>query len=159
MLGLMLALPLALSAAYKSLSGGESVKIVNATDYLGNAFYYSIFSPLGLQLLGKKTGVTLFSNATLPFVVAWSSTTATKLPVPMHKQAYSFDVLLLRNDSTAMLDIPQLDYISGVQSLLAPGESWNLTAPVIGTIAKFNYSKMIGSDAYNPGFMSMRKGV
>ena len=50
-LGLMMALPLALSAAYKGFIGGESVMKVNATSYVGNASYYGIFAPLDGQML------------------------------------------------------------------------------------------------------------
>ena len=122
-LSLMLALPLGLSAAYKDFLGGESVKIVNATDYTGNTSFYGMFAPPGLQSLGQKTGISLFSNATLPFMVASSSTASTEPPVPTREQAYGFNILLLNTESTAMLDIPQPDYVSSVQNLLAPGES------------------------------------
>lgn len=140
-LGLMLALPLGLSAAYKNFSGGESTMIVDAMSYTGNEPYYGMFAPPGLQLLGEKTGISLFFNATLPFAVASSSTNGSDPHLPTRPQAYGFNVLLLNNESTAMLDIPQPSYISAVQSLLAGGESWNITAPVIATVATFNNSR------------------
>ena len=69
-IGVLLALSLGLSVAFKRFTGGESVKVVNATDYTGNTSYYGMFAPPGLQSMGKQTGISLFSNATLPFMVA-----------------------------------------------------------------------------------------
>ncbi|MCJ1376513.1 hypothetical protein MMC20_007756 [Loxospora ochrophaea] len=140
-LGLMLALPLGLSAAYKNFSGSESTKMVDAMSYTGNESYYGMFGPPGLQSLGEKTGISLFFNATLPFAVASPSINGSDPPLPTCPQAYGFNVLLLNNESTAMLDIPQPSYISAVQSLLAGGESWNITAQVIATVATFNNSR------------------
>ncbi|MCJ1228292.1 hypothetical protein MMC12_004953 [Toensbergia leucococca] len=139
-LGLMLALPLGLSAAYKNFPGGESAIKVNATNSIGNASYYGMFAPPGLQSLGEQTGISLFFNATLPFVVASSSQTDSEPPLPVHAHAYGFNTLLLNNESAAMLDIPQPSYVSAVQSLLATGESWNVTATVFATVATFNHS-------------------
>lgn len=51
-LGLKLALPLGLNAAYKTFSGGRSAMTVDAMRYLGNESYYGMFSPPGFQLLG-----------------------------------------------------------------------------------------------------------
>ena len=147
-LGLGLALPLGLSAAYKSFTGGVSAMQVNATAYIGNTSYYGMFAPPGLQSLGEKTGISLFFNATLSFSVASSSTNGSEPPLPTHTQAYGFNVLSLNNESTAMLDIPQPSYVSAVQSLLASGESWNITAPVIATVATFNNSKAKDQRAY-----------
>lgn len=147
-LGLMLALPLGLSAAYKNFSGGESTMMVDAMTYIGNESYYGMFVPPGLQLLGEKTGITLFFNATLPFAVASSPINGSDPDLPTRPQAYGFNVLLLNNESTAMLDIPQPSYISAVQSLLAAGESWNITAPVIATVATFNNSREENETAY-----------
>ena len=152
-LGLMTILPLGLSVAYKTFTGGYSALTVNAADYIGNTSYYGMFAPPGLQSLGEQTGVTLFSNATLPFMVAASPTNGTEPPVPLDTQVYGFNILLLDNETTAVLDIPQPDYISTVQRLLAAGESWRLTARIAGTVAKFNDSETIDSDTKNSTFM------
>lgn len=146
-LGLMWALPLGLSAAYKNFSGGESTIMVDAMTYIGNESYYGMFAPPGLQLLGD-TGISLFFNATLPFAVASSSINGSEPHLPTRPQAYGFNVLLLNNESTAMLDIPQPSYISAVQSLLAGRESWNITAPVIATVATFNNSRAENETEY-----------
>ena len=129
------------------------MKVVNATDYTGNASYYGMFAPSGLQSMGKQTGISLFSNATLPFMVASSMIESTELCVPLHHQAYGFNILLLINESTAMLDMPQPDYISTVQSLLAPGKSWTLPASVIRTVSKFNKSRTTDPEDYNSYLM------
>jgi len=105
----LLALPLGLSAAYKQFSGGESGKFVNPAKYIGNSSYYGMFVPPGLQSLNEMSGISLFSNATLPFLVASSSINNTEPPVPAHEKAYGFNVLLLDTERTAMLDIPQPD--------------------------------------------------
>ena len=149
-LGVMLIVPLGLSVAYKNFPGGESAIQVNGTTYIGNASYYGMFAPPGLQSLGEKTGVSLFNNATLPFAVASSPQTGSEPPLPTYAQAYGFNVLLLNNESTAMLDIPQPSYVSAVQQLLAGGESWNITAPVIATVATFNHS--MANESYFESF-------
>ena len=154
-LGLGMALPLGLSVAYKSFIGGESAMQVNATAYIGNASYYGMFAPPGLQSLGEKTGISLFFNATLPFAVATSSINGSEPRLPAHAQAYGYNVLLLNNESTAMLDIPQPSYVSTVQSLLASGESWTITAPVIATVATFNNSKVKDQRAYESHLKSL----
>jgi hypothetical protein len=69
-LAIMLRLPIGLSAAYKSFSGGGSAVHINATTYTGSASYYGIFAPSGLQSIGKTKGITLFFNATLPFAIS-----------------------------------------------------------------------------------------
>ncbi|KAI4248123.1 MAG: hypothetical protein L6R40_001212 [Gallowayella cf. fulva] len=152
-LGLMTILPLGLSVAYKTFTGGHSMLAVNSADYIGNTSYYGMFAPPGLQSLGKQTGTSLFFNATLPFLVAASPVYGTEPPIPLDTQVYGFNILLLDNKTTAALDIPQPAYISTVQSLLAPGESWGITARIAGTVAKFNYSKTTESDAMNSTFM------
>ena len=152
-LGLMTILPLGLSIAYKIFIGGYSTMTVNAVDYIGNTSYYGMFAPPGLQSLGEQTGISLFSNATLPFMVAASPTNGTEPPVPRDTQTYGFNILLLDNEATAVLDIPQPDYISTVQRVIAPGESWGLTARVAGTVATFNDSKTIDPDAKNLTFI------
>jgi hypothetical protein len=56
-LAIMLGLPIGLSAAYKSFSDGESVVHINATTFTGSASYYGIFTPPGLQSIGKTKGI------------------------------------------------------------------------------------------------------
>jgi hypothetical protein len=158
-LGFTMALPIGLSVAYKRFSGGESVMQVNVTTYTGNSSYYGMFAPPGLQSLGEIKGITLFFNATLAFAVASAPSASANLPnieptLPTGVQPYGYNILLLSNESTAILDIPQPSYILAVQSLLAVGESWNLTAPVLATVASFNHSKEEDPDGWNATFLS-----
>ena len=110
-LGLMAALPLGLSAAYKNFPGGESAMKVNAATYIGNASYYGMFAPPGLLLLGEQTGISLSFNAILPFLVATSSQHGSEPFLLLHAHAHGFNVLLLNNESTEILDIPQPSYV------------------------------------------------
>lgn len=81
-----------------------------------------MFAPPGLQSLGT-TGLSVFNNATLPFALATNPTNASEPPLPRGRQAYGFNVLYLNSESIAVLDIPQPDYVSTVQSTLRLGES------------------------------------
>ncbi|KAI4184291.1 MAG: hypothetical protein L6R41_004841 [Letrouitia leprolyta] len=151
-LGLVMALPLGLSVAYKTFTGGESAMIMNVTASISNTSFYGMFAPPGLQLLGEKTGVSLFSNATLPFAVRSALVNGSEPPLPTQAQPYGFNILLLNNESAAILDIPQPSYVSSVQKLLASGESWNVSASVCATVATFNHSKTSDPEAYREFF-------
>ncbi|KAI4198975.1 MAG: hypothetical protein LQ350_004956 [Teloschistes chrysophthalmus] len=158
-IGLTLALPLGLSVAYKTFTGGSSAIPVDAATVIGNDTYYGMFAPPGLQLMGEKTGVSLFSNATLPFAVASSrfqdaESGNSEPPLPTQPKPYGFNILLLNNESSAILDIPQPSYVSAVQALLADGESWNVSAPVYATVATFNHSSTKHKTAYEDYFSS-----
>lgn len=120
---------------------------VNAATSIGNASYYGMFAPPGLQLLGAKTGVSLFSNATLPCAVDSSLRYGSEPPLPTQAQPYGFNILLVSNESAAVLDIPQ-------QKLLAGGESWNISALVAATITTFNHSKTRDPNSYKRYFAS-----
>ncbi len=155
-LSMLVALPLALSVAYKTFTGGESVKTIDASAYIGNTTYYGMFAPPGLQLLGEKkgTGISLFSNATLPFAMATSLQDGSEPPLPAHAQPYGFNVLLLNDESSALLDAPHPNYVTAVQTLLAGGESWTITAPVSATVATLNHSRSQDPDAFEEHFYS-----
>ncbi|KAI4088808.1 MAG: hypothetical protein L6R37_008146 [Teloschistes peruensis] len=160
-IGLTLALPLGLSVAYKTFTGGSSAIPVDAIALIGNSTYYGMFAPPGLQLMGEKTGVSLFSNATLPFAVASSrfqdvESANSEPPLPTQPKAYGYNILLLNNESSAILDIPQPSYVSAVQALLSDGESWNVSAPVYATVATFNHSST-KDKAYKRFFYSFCK--
>ncbi|KAI4129187.1 MAG: hypothetical protein LQ338_002346 [Usnochroma carphineum] len=155
-LGIALALPLGLGVAYKTFTGGSSAMVVNVTATIGGTSSYGMFAPPGLQLIGEKTGVSVFSNATLPFAVAASPPqNNSEQPLPSFPQPYGFNILLLGRKSAAMLDIPQPSYVSAVQVLLVGGESWNITAPVFATVATFNHSKTTDEEGYKSFFEDM----
>ncbi|KAK5093192.1 hypothetical protein LTR70_004834 [Exophiala xenobiotica] len=132
--------------------GGESAITINATTYIKNASYYGMFAPPEIQGLGENTGISHFNNATLPFAVASAPQNGLELAVPAKPQPYGFNILLLNQNSTALLDVPQPSYVSGIQKLLTLGESWNLTAHGIGTVAAFNNSKDQDEDGYKSYF-------
>ncbi|KAI1452154.1 hypothetical protein F4805DRAFT_46247 [Annulohypoxylon moriforme] len=154
-LGIMMALPVGLSVAYKRFAGGTSSMAVDPASYIGNSSYYGMFAPPTLQNIGFKSGITLFNNATLDFSVntAPSSSTAPEPELPKGPKAYGYNILLLNNESTAVLDLPQPDYISSVQSMLALGESWSMKAPVLATVATLNHSKQETPAQWNASFL------
>lgn len=156
-LGLMLVLPIGLSIAYKTFTGGESALEIDTMDYISNisnATYYGMFPPPGLLSLGFHSGISIFFNATLPFLVASSLTSnGSEPPLPTYPQHYGFNILSLNNESTAVLDILQPEYVTAVQGLLALGESWRITAPVTATVATLNRLKTEDPGPFNSAFM------
>jgi hypothetical protein len=53
----MLALPIALSIAYKTFTGGESALEVIDSDDMSKASFYGILPPPGLKSIGASTGL------------------------------------------------------------------------------------------------------
>ena len=153
-LATFLALPLTLSVAYKSFAGGHSAKYVNAADYVRNASYYGMFALPGLQSIGQGFGITIFSNATLPFAIDTSASKNVEPQLPTSPKAYGYNVLMLSNESVAILDIPQPEYVSRVQRLLAVGESWRVTARVLATVSRYNNSRSENPEAFRKWVLS-----
>ncbi|RFU35495.1 hypothetical protein B7463_g855, partial [Scytalidium lignicola] len=153
LLALMLALPIGLSIAYKTFKGGESAVVVNTMDYVSTASFFGMFPPPGFLSMGFHTGVSIFFNATVPFFVASSLISNGSEPLPpTYPQTYGFNILSLNNESTAILDTPQPEYLSEVQELLALGESWAINAPVFATVATLNRSRTEEPTAFNSTF-------
>ncbi len=155
-LAAMMALPVGLSVAYKRFAGGMSSIAVDPADYVANNSYYGMFSPAGLQNIGYSTGISLFDNATLDFSMSSAppSSTAPEPELPQGRKTYGYNVLLLSNESSAVLDLPQPDYITRVQSMLALGESCTMRAPVFATVATLNHSKQENLSQWNETFLS-----
>ena len=143
----LLALPIGLSAAYKSFDGGSSSKSLNSTSFLTKQPYYGMFAPPGIQQM-DVTGLTLLTNATLPYFLATSPTAQniSEPPLPVGSQAYGFNVLMISENATAYLDIPEPSYITQVQARLAIGESWDTSAAVYGTVATYDESRTPNSN-------------
>ncbi|KAF5027412.1 hypothetical protein F66182_489 [Fusarium sp. NRRL 66182] len=153
-LGLMIALPMALSVAYKSFDGGKSSRAVDAPDYDLGKLTCGHFSPPGLQLDQIGVDILLFFNITLPFTIATSrSSPDQETALPSGPRAYGFNTLFLNNESVAILDTPNTDLLTRAQSTLKDGESWNLTASVAGTVATFNRTKEEDFTSWNATFM------
>ena len=156
---LMLGIPIALSVAYKSFYGGQTSMNITASKYVNADSSYGMFAPPGLQFLGAKTGVSLFFNAVLPFMVRSQPDDIQHPPlpepgIPPGQQAYGFNVLLQSNESTAVLDMPMSSYVSAVQQRLRERESWTMTARVLGTVAKLNNSMISDPQTFNDTLMA-----
>lgn len=139
----LLALPICLSVAYKGFNGGSSGKHFNAAALIGAQPCYGLFVPPGLQEV-DSVGLMFFANATLPFNIATSPTAQDQAepPLPKGNQAYGHNTLMVNENVTAFLDIPEPSYLSTIQSRLAIGESWNASASVLGTVASFDESML-----------------
>lgn len=141
-LTLFIILPIAISVAYKTFKGGQSSKIVKSAEYVSIPTYYGIVAPPGLMVTGQGlTGLSQYFNATQAFQSLSSPVNGSEPPLPQFPQSYGYNVLLLNENSTAVLDILQPEFITSVQDVLAVGESWVVSAPVIGTVATLNTSK------------------
>ncbi|KAF0332638.1 hypothetical protein GQ607_000654 [Colletotrichum asianum] len=152
----MLALPIGLSVAYKTFTGGKSSINIYSTDYIPNATYYGLFRPPGII---SSTGLSSNVNATESFRnVTQRAVGGTEPPLPTFPHPYGYNLLLLNESSAASLDTPYPDYILAIQQLLAPGESWTITAPVIGTVATLNRSAAEDHRAFEEEFVSVCKG-
>ncbi|KAI1757861.1 hypothetical protein F4782DRAFT_475428 [Xylaria castorea] len=111
-----------------------------------------MFAPPGVQAIGQQSGVSIFFKATLPFAVSvpLSSQSVGAEPYPLTEpQPFGYNILLLNEESATVLDMPHSDYVSSIQSILAPGELWNMTAPILGTIATCNHTKDENSKAWS----------
>lgn len=142
-------LPLGISAGYKLFTGGSSATAIRP----GQPLYgsdFGMYAPPGLQLISQPTGISLMLNATMPFMEA-TSVNSSKIgtdetfgspiwdpPLPRFPQAYGFNTLLLGEQTAAMLDVPNPDWLTYVQRSLLSGESWNITAEVTATVALYN---------------------
>ncbi|KAH0429956.1 hypothetical protein CcaCcLH18_08101 [Colletotrichum camelliae] len=119
----MLALPVGLSVAYKTFTGGESSMEIHTTDYISNDTYFGFFRPPAMS--SSMNGVSFFFNATASFRDATErAANGSEPPLPSTSpKAYGYNILLLIESSAASLDMLHGDYILEIQELLAPGES------------------------------------
>lgn len=141
-LTLFISLPIAISVAYKTFKGGQSSKIVESAEYVSIPTYYGMVAPSGLMVAGQGlTGLSQYFNATQAFQALSSPVNGSEPPLPRFPQSYGYNILLLDENSSAVLDVLQPDFITSVQAVLAEGESWVVSAPVIGTVATLNTSK------------------
>lgn len=149
----MLALPIGLSVAYKTFSGGESSMNIHTLDYFNNATYFGFFKPPGIV---SVTGISSFLNATALFRDATErAADDSEPPLPTFPQPYGYNILLLNESSAALLDTLHTNYIIAIQNLLAVGESWTITAPVLGTVATFNETATKNRSAFEEAFVSV----
>ena len=112
-----LAFPLLLSVSYKTFVGGKITTVLHT-----NGGDYGLTGPGGLA--NFSAGSSLMINATIPFM----STNATQLPLPPHP--FGFNMLLLENNSVAMLDALSSSYINAIRENLHSGQSYTVAAEV-----------------------------
>ncbi|KAF3806639.1 hypothetical protein GCG54_00004271 [Colletotrichum gloeosporioides] len=149
----MLSLPIGLSVAYKTFTGGESSMNIHMLDYVPNGTYFGLFRPPGIV---SVTGTSIYLNATTSLRDATGrAANGSEPPLPTFPQPYGYNILLLNESSAASLDLLHPDYILAIQKLLAAGESWTITAPVIGTVATFNESAINDRPAFEEDFESI----
>jgi len=132
---LFLALPLALSIAYKRFLGGASSYDITTSFSL---IQYGIdfprigaWSPPNDPIYFFETAISAFRSASLLGNVPRPS--ADQFPI-----AYGYNTLLLGDNSAAILDIPTAPNISYMQGKLRPGESWYIDAPVNAYLASLD---------------------
>jgi len=132
---LFLALPLALSVGYKQFLGGSSTASLNALSGLYGVSFPSIGDwtpmndPIYLQVSSNAAFYTASANDT-PILNGSSH-----YPI-----AYGYNVLLLSEDSAALLDLPTNEYLKTMRSKFNDGETWQLSASVNAYVAARNNS-------------------
>lgn len=154
-----LALPIALSVAYKRFQlGGTSSVTIDATSITGLPALYGLFSvPQINTLRGNNMALSLYFNATLPFRVASSPSigqngAGPEPPFPAEfPQVYGANTMLLSNESTVMLDMPQSTRLLALQDWLYEGESLDVTASVHGSVTVHDTTIAVKDD---PAFES-----
>jgi len=131
----LIALPLGLSAAYKRFTGGHSSTTITS-HYPGH--YGLTIPPLG-PYSTMNNSIYVMMDAYAPFMLA-SSNDSIQPPFAELPVAYGYNTLLLDNASAALLDLPMPDYISSIRQNLTSDESWEITASVNATVAKYDES-------------------
>ena len=117
----MLTLGPALSAAYKSLGGGQSHYL--QTDMIGQ---FGVNSPIGKYNIGY--GLSQLVNATLP----WFQDPG------FPNRVYGYSMHVATENMSAMLDSPTVDYLHSLQSSLKPTQSKIVTATVPAIVCELN---------------------
>ena len=117
----MLALSPGLSAAYKSLGGGQSQ--YSQKDIIGQ---FGVNSPLGKYNIGY--GLSQLVNATLP----WFQDPG------FPNRVYGFNMHVATENMSAMLDSPTVDYIHNLTTSLKPMQSKIVTATVPAIVCELN---------------------
>jgi hypothetical protein len=146
-LGLLLlaALPLGLSAAYKLFAGGTSNASISTT--LIPQSSWGMYGHPGTQRFGLNRGMALMLNATTPFIEAstsdWNPSSAgVKYEDPIYDpaivQTFGYNILVINESTTAVLDMPSPEWIAEAQTRMKPGESWNVSATVLATGSVYN---------------------
>lgn len=113
------ALPLALSASYKLFAGGFSTQTVSSSPG-----FFGITNTPGYQHIGQG-GLSHLVKAYVPF---YSD--------PGINRTYGFNMFVLSDTTTALLDAPFPDYVAQIQSDLSQHDTISLTATVNATVSE-----------------------
>ena len=116
---LMVILPLALSASYKTFSGGGS-----SLQTASNPSFFGLVDAPGYQ----KVGVGGFSHLTKAYTPYWID--------PGFNRTYGFNLYVESNTTAALLDAPFPEAVSKIQADLRLGDFVLLTADVNGTVSE-----------------------
>ncbi|KAJ9660279.1 hypothetical protein H2198_002587 [Neophaeococcomyces mojaviensis] len=124
-LNLLILLPIGLGVAYKQfLNGSSSIKINPNL----NGYYGLNFPSLG-DFAPMNNSIYLMMNVAAEFMTASSNDLVPfppfRLPAP-----FGHNLLLLNNESAAVLDIPMTQYIESMQKEIGTNETWRLSASV-----------------------------
>lgn len=120
---LFLALPLGLSVGYKQFLGGTSTASLKSLSGLYGVSFPSIgdWTPMNDPIYLQVS-----SNA------AFYTASADDTPIPNGSDhypiAYGYNVLLLSEDSAAVLDLPTNEYLNTMRSKFKEGETWEMSA-------------------------------
>ncbi|KAF2633135.1 hypothetical protein BU25DRAFT_89324 [Macroventuria anomochaeta] len=133
----LLVLPLGLSIAYKRLLGGTASG--HFTSSFSGDSYGIGFPALGSEnwqnefLFSAVTSIAAFRRAALSAQSTYPRTG--DFPV-----AYGYNVLLLNNDASSVLDMPTMEYLTSLQAQLLANETLNINATIYAYQATYNAS-------------------
>jgi hypothetical protein len=131
-----------LGVSYKQFIGGEVSHKIKAND-LASKRAYGLYDPF-------NTKPALFSNfANTPYLLSNATSdffeqSATDDTYPQGFEAdnraisYGHNILLLGNDTAAVLDLPRSSYLSAIKNRLKVDESWSIEAKVYGLVTRLN---------------------
>lgn len=132
---LFLALPLALSVGYKQFLGGTSTATLNPL--LG---LYGVSFPTIGDWTPMNDPIYLQVSSNAAFYTASANDTPILNGSSHYPIAYGYNVLLLSEDSAALLDLPTNEYLKTIRSKFNNGETWQLSASVNAYVAARNNS-------------------
>lgn len=131
-------LPIFLGAAYKQFLDGESTAIVTKSGAFKDSNYGPAYPPFG-ELASFNNSIYEQINSIAGFIAMSQNDTLSpnRRNYPI---AAGYNVLLLDDDSAAMLDMPTSTYILSIRNHLRKGEMLEISAPIDATVASRNDS-------------------
>lgn len=134
----LIGLPLGLSVAYKRFLGGRSSADLSGRNDMG-AEYGIGFPRVGTWEPGNDA-IYLGVTSMAPFRSMSELGQATYPDESQFPIAYGYNILLLNDDSAAILDTPTPSYLSRIRSRISGNETWHIEASVDAYIATYNIS-------------------